>query len=486
MRSSLLRHFAALVLILLPTAAQAHSFGQVVTLPLPFWLYAWGCGAALILSFLLIAISTDKPVAQASPSRDLSQHGIVRLLRTLHLKTLLQALSAGALLLCIISGLWGVRSPYGNFNMTFFWIVFLLGGSYGSALFGNVYAAINPWRCLSAAISYGWSAFDRARLPWPQWLAYWPALALYAALIWLELLGPSGPYALAVVLLGYSLLNLIAVVLFGSEKWFRYGELFSVLFSLLSRLSPLDYRPSQRGALGQLRLRWPLAHLAELRVGHWSLLVFILFMLSSTAFDGLHETTQWKQWFWLDLYETLLRHFSSDNPLAAFAQMRQWFVYWQGSWLFISVSIYLAAYVLSLALGKWLAASDRSVTELALHFAPSLLPIALAYHVAHYYTLIQTQGIKIVSLISDPLGRGDNLFGTADWLQRQFIPDINTVWHVQLASILGGHIISVLLAHRLAQRLFNSERQAVLSQLPMLALMIALTTSGLWILSLPH
>lgn len=486
MKPQLTGFTAALCLTLQPTAAQAHSFGQVVTLPLPFWLYAWGCAAALILSFLLVAISTGKPSPQTSSPYDLSQHRAVTLLRTLHLKTLLQSLSVGALLLCIVSGLWGVRSPYGNFNMTFFWIVFLLGGSYGSALFGNFYAAINPWRCLSAAINRGWSAFDRARLPWPRWLGYWPALALYAALIWLELLGPSSPYALAVALLGYSLLNLAAVALFGSGSWFRYGELFSVLFSLLARLSPLDYQPARHGVPGQLRLRWPLAHLTELQVGHWSLLVFILFMLSSTAFDGLHETTLWKQWFWLDLYENLLRHVSSDNPLAAFGQMRQWFVYWQGSWLFISVTIYLAAYVLSLALGKWLAASDRSVTELALYFSPSLLPIALAYHVAHYYTLIQTQGIKIVSLISDPLGRGDNIFGTADWLQRQFIPDINTVWHVQLASILGGHIISVLLAHRLAQRLFDSERQAVLSQLPMLALMIALTTSGLWILSLPH
>jgi hypothetical protein len=483
---------AALGIALIPSPALAHSFGEVFTLPMPFWLYGWGSAAALILSFLLIALSTGKSLAATTASRDLSQHRSVRLMRKLHLKALAQSLSVGALLLCIVSGLWGVRSPYGNFNMTFFWIVFLLGASYGSALFGNIYSVINPWYCISAAINRFCKAFDRARIKWPTWLGYWPALLLYGALIWLELLGASTPYALSVALLSYSLLNLAAVAIFGSNNWFRYGEIFSVLFTLLSRLSPLDYVAKERGQAAnrtdcsRLQLRWPLAHLTDLRVSHWSLQVFIFFMLSSTAFDGLHETTLWKQWFWLDLYQNLLRDFSSNNPLAAFPQMRQWFIYWQGFWLFASVTLYLLAYLLSLQLGKWLANSPRSITELALGFAPSLLPIALAYHVAHYYTLIQTQGIKIISLISDPLGRGDNIFGTANWLQRQFIPDANTVWHIQLGSILLGHVLGALVAHRLAQRLFESERKVILSQLPMLALMVGLTTSGLWILSLPH
>ena len=93
--------------------------------------------------------------------------------------------------------------------------------------------------------------------------------------------------------------------------------------------------------------------------------------------------------------------------------------------------------------------------------------------------------MKIVSLASDPLGRNWNLFGTAHWLQRTIIPDAATVWHVHVGLIVFGHIVSVYLAHRVALRIFPTHRQAVLSQLPMLALMVCFTTAGLWILSQP-
>ena len=102
-----------------------------------------------------------------------------------------------------------------------------------------------------------------------------------------------------------------------------------------------------------------------------------------------------------------------------------------------------------------------------------------------YYTLLQTQGVKIIQLVSDPFGFGWNLFGTADWMQRTIIPDAGTVWHVQVGLIVLGHIISVYLAHCVALRLFGTRREAAISQLPMLVLMIGLTASGLWILSQP-
>lgn len=83
--------------------------------------------------------------------------------------------------------------------------------------------------------------------------------------------------------------------------------------------------------------------------------------------------------------------------------------------------------------------------QLALQFAYSLLPIALVYNLTHYYTLRVEQG----------------------------------------TLILFGHIVSVYLAHLVALRTFGCARQAALSQWPMLLLMVALTTIGLWILSLP-
>ncbi|MFX4682039.1 hypothetical protein ABTB34_21550, partial [Acinetobacter baumannii] len=79
--------------------------------------------------------------------------------------------------------------------------------------------------------------------------------------------------------------------------------------------------------------------------------------------------------------------------------------------------------------------------------------IVLVYHVSHYYTLLVTQGTQLLPLLSDPFGRGWNLFGTATWLRRPIIPEAGTVWHAQVGLIVLGHVISVWLAHVEALRL---------------------------------
>lgn len=165
--------------------------------------------------------------------------------------------------------------------------------------------------------------------------------------------------------------------------------------------------------------------------------------------------------------------------------MRKLFIYWQSIWLLVAPFLYLAVFLLFVWLTRLVTRSDKSLRELALEFGPTLLPIALVYNITHYYTLIQIQGIKIVSLASDPFGWGWNLFGTARWLQRMIIPDAGTVWHVQVGLIVFGHIVSVYLAHRVALRVFATRREAVISQLPMLFLMVLFTTVGLWILAQP-
>jgi hypothetical protein len=372
--------------------------------------------------------------------------------------------------------------------------VVMLSFSYLSALFGNLYAAINPFMLLCRLIDKLVS-FDRPRRRYDPRLAYWPALLLYFIFIWIELFAGSSPHFLSIMLLCYTLITFIGVALFGSQAWFRYCDFFSVFFRLLALMSPIKYIPAAR--VGQTRrasiieLRRPFSGLLEQSAEHVSLLVFILFMLSSTAFDGLHETIIWKQFFWLDLYHGFLQYYTSENPFLAYAAMSDLYRYWQGTWLLLSPFIYLAILFAVIGLSKVLMRSTLSVKTLALKMAYSLLPIALVYHIAHYYTLIETQGIKIISLVSDPFGCGQNWFGTAKWLQRVFIPDVSITWHVQLGLIVVGHIISVYLAHKVvfADANTNIDTNNVarvnLSQLPMLFLMISFTASGLWILSQP-
>lgn len=474
---------AAAALVLVSGPCGAHSFGNTFSLPVPFWLYAWGAAAALVTSFLIFAYFMNLERVRPPDART---HGAAREVRAWRLPALpLQLTGIAALGLCIITGLYGTPNPYANFSMTFFWIVFVLGFAYLTAVIGDVYAAVNPWRTLAAAIGRIVPRYPAGLIRYPSRLGYWPAVALYGTFVWIELFAGTEPFSLALLLIVYSLVNLAGVGLIGARAWFGYCEFFGVFFRLIASLSPVEITRTNLDGRWRMQWRTPFARILQQPAENMSLLVFLLFMLSSTAFDGLRETVLWHRLFWLDLYSAVLQDQVGRNPLAAFPRMRQLFLYWQTFWLLASPLIYLAIYLLFVYLQRCVVQTRIPVRELALRFAPTLLPIALAYNVTHYYTLIQTQGVKIVSLVSDPFGRGWNLFGTAQWLQRTIIPDPTTVWHAQVVLIVLGHVISVYLAHRVALCLFASRREALLSQLPMLALMLLFTTGGLWILSQP-
>jgi hypothetical protein len=174
-----------------------------------------------------------------------------------------------------------------------------------------------------------------------------------------------------------------------------------------------------------------------------------------------------------------------ERPIEAYVAARPWYRAWDTAWLLAAPFVYFAAYVLTLSLARGLTRTQRPLRELLLDFAYTLLPIVLAYHVSHYFTLLLDQGPKILSLASDPFGYGWNLFGTAQRFRAAYLPDLTWVWHVQVLLILAGHVSSVLLAHQVALRVFATRRAAVLSQLPMLLLMVGFTVFGLWILAQP-
>lgn len=468
----------------LPLPVQAHSFGQIYTLPIPFWLYVWAAAATLVASFVVVGIfaSASGGTSKIAATRTYPHEMPRWLLR------LLRGLSVLGLLSCIVTGFLGTPSPYGNFNMTFFWIVFVLGYAYTTALVGDLYALINPWRVMVEAAQRLLPALTKGRWAYPSRWGYTPALLLYMGFIWLELMGRTGPWSLAMALTLYTALNLIAVAAIGVRDWFRYGEFFSVFMRLIARMAPVAWeagedetgQPSRR-----FRWRWPFAGLLDARDHHPSLVFFILFMLSSTAFDGLHEAKPWVELYWDVFFRHVLSHWVGDNAFAAFPQLMQWYPWWQGFWLLLSPLLYWLLYMTGMWLVRFAGGSPIPLRELALRYAASLLPIVLVYHITHYYTLIQTQGIKIIALLSDPLGRGDNWFGTAAWFRGLNVPDMDIVWHVQVGLIVLGHVISVYIAHVEALRCYGSRGRAALSQIPMLALMVLFTMAGLWILAQP-
>jgi hypothetical protein len=474
-----LRIALACLLAVASAAASAHSFGTIYNLPVPFWMYAYGAAAALVVSFVIVGYfvnmqSADVGVRTYEPR---AASGLLAAVSGARAVAIARGASVFLLLLTIFTGLAGARNVYNNFNMTFFWIVFVLGFTYLVAIVGDVYSAINPWRVLCDWLERAKPALFRARRAYPAALGYYPALALYVAFIWVELFGRTQPHTLAYALLAYTAINFAGAALWGKEAWFRYGEFFGVFLRIVALISPFERRD------GRVVLRQPFMGLVQHQADHFSLLLFILFMLSSTAYDGVRETLPWVQIFWKQVYPLL-------TPLGAgmaqpYLFLVNFYYYWQWLSLVVSPLLYLAVYLFFIGLAKVMTGSPLSVRELALRFAYSLVPIAFVYNVTHYYTLIVSQGLSIVRLVSDPLGRGWNLFGTADWLRDPVILDAGMVWHTQVWLILFGHIVSVYLAHVEALRVFPTSRRAVLSQLPMLVLMVLFTTVGLWILSLP-
>jgi hypothetical protein len=126
-----------------------------------------------------------------------------------------------------------------------------------------------------------------------------------------------------------------------------------------------------------------------------------------------------------------------------------------------------------------------TVSDVARTFVLTLVPIAVAYHLSHYFSLLLTAGQFIIPLASDPFGFGWNLFGTARYKVDLGIVSPYVVWYTAVTLIVVGHVIAVYLAHVDALRLFGDRRAALLSQIPMMLLMIAYTTLSLWIFAQP-
>ena len=446
------------IFLSLASPVSAHAFGKLYNLPVPFWMYLFGSAATLIVSFLIIGYFLTKNGEEVAYPK-------IRI-PVLHLSMkklpigIAKSISIFLFSLTILTGLIGTDSSYFNFNMTFFWIFLVLGTTYLTALIGNVWTIINPWKILAEAFECISKKEIKGIITYPENFTYYPALITYFLFIWIELFANTTPFSLSLLLVQYSFLSLFGIFIFGKNTWLMYGEFFSVFFRLLSNLAPLEFKKNK------FFLRPPFIGLIEKNTNHFSLLVFILFMLSSTAFDGIRETVPFANFYW---------QFFLTIPYAPFQTIA----------LLASPFIFLSIYWILIILTKLITRSKRSVKDLAFAFAPSLIPIALVYNIAHYYTLLLTQGQEIIRLASNPFGWNWNLFNTINFTPNLQIIDANITWHSQVAFILTGHIAAVYLAHLIALRLFPSRKKALLSQFPMLILMVIYTMIGLWILSQP-
>ena len=117
------------------------------------------------------------------------------------------------------------------------------------------------------------------------------------------------------------------------------------------------------------------------------------------------------------------------------------------------------------------------------------MPIAIAYHIAHYLTTFLVNIQYFYKVLSDPFNNGSNYFGTGNiHVTTSFFNSIETVriiWLIQAFAIVFGHVIAVLLAHSISEKYLKSKSSILISQFPISIFMICYTFLGLWILSTP-
>ena len=439
----------------------AHGIGGVKDLPIPGWMFLWGAAVVLVLSFLAFGVLWRRPVLEAKSDGKPLPRAVSALVTAQALEILLGFLSSGLLVVVFLAALVGDTNVTENIAPTFVYVVFWLGLVLISVLFGNVWRALNPWRAIARAVSWLWSKLGLTweSMTYPERLGRWPAALLLFAFVALELtyVEPSSPRVLALAIAFYSYATWLGMTAFGIEKWYERGEGFGVYFGLLARIAPF----ARRG--DDIVVRAPFSGLGGVdRIP--GTLAFLAVMLGSVGFDGISRGSWW----------------SDLNSEAEFdwGPSAAWLM--RGAGLLAAIALVAAAYLAATTLAQRIVHSRRS---LAREFTLSLVPIALVYAVAHYLSLFVNQVRYAWPLASDPFGKDWDLFGTANFQPAVTELAPNSIWYMQVAALIVGHVAGLAVAHDRALAIFRKPSDALRSQYPMLGLMVVYTIGGLYLLA---
>ena len=458
---------------LLPLPAAAHATGQSFIALLPTGPYMAVGVIIVALSIMLLWFLPSRSVARLLPSRDLGPVAAPPWLR------LLSSFLFFLFLVWLLSrGISGSRDPLANPLVLGFWVVFWMASPMVQGFLFDLWGWMSPWRWLAGPLA---AAVPRPPLALPARLGVWPAVLLLLVFSMFTLADPApdDPARLAMVGIAYVVVTIGGMVLCGPGRWLRQVEVFSVVMAHFGRLAPL----ARRGR--RVRAGWPgwqLAHGARASRG---IPVFILVLLGTGSFDGFNET-----FVWLDMIGV--------NPLAF--PGRSAVVMPVVGGLVAANLILVGLFTLLVLAGDGAAAAPHAPSLAARAgrertgyllsvFAPTILPIALAYHTAHYLPSLLVDGQYVLVALNDPLGQGANLLGldgfhvtTGFFKHRE---SMRVIWLSQAAIIVFGHVLAVVLAHANAVQAYGGIRRAFTAGMPLALFMILYTWLGLWLLAAP-
>jgi hypothetical protein len=448
----------------------AHGISVRTDLPVPEFLFWWAAAIILVVSFVGLASLWPEPRLQ-QPSWKPLPRGIGRALASRPAELVCGAIGIFLFALTIYTGFEGTQSTAANWTPIFIYVIFWLAFVPLSLLFGDVFRAFNPWRAIGRTFAWVARTVSRSELPeplaYPGWLGRWPAAVGIFGFATMELVVANGdkPETLAIAVLVYSALTFIGMALYGVERWSDRGEAFSVYFNLFSRLSVFETRDREVG------LRPPLSGLPRLDQLPGTV-AMVLVMIGTVSFDGFTSKRTWNS------RSPDIAQFFQDRGLTPEHALELTFLLGM-----LAMVLFVSAFYWLGILGAKSVGGGFSASRLAREFIHSIVPIAMAYVGAHYFTLLLYQGQAIVYLASDPLGDGSDIFGTAGHQVKYGLIGSNVEWYVKIAMIVCGHVAALILAHDRALALYRNTRQAVRSQYWMLGVMLGFTLLAVWLVS---
>lgn len=433
----------------LPGAAFACALPPSVILTLPTGHYITAAALTVVLTAALAALTDRLPTM--APRLLAERREWVPTVVTSYLSFL-------AFAALVLIGFTGSRDPMHNLMTLVFWTGVWIAVPLASALFGNLWARINPW---TGPVRLARTLLGRTGRIGLSRLGHWPAIGFYLWFIWFQMISlyPDDPAVLALVAGTYwGIIFLLAVA--EGEDWLEKGEFLSVLFAFVSRIAPF-WTERHRGRVRHFA-GWPGAQVLILPPLDRSAAVFVALALAALTFEGLNET------FW---WQALI----GQNPLEPTGRSA---VVWQNSAGIVAVfALTLAALWAGMEAGRRLSGGAFRVDRVMLSF----LAIASGYHAAHYLVMLLTAGQYTLAALNDPFFTGESWLGLPPfYVSFGFLTDAHVmplIYGAQFAAILGAHLLAVILSFRLAGPV------RAMAHLPLTVLMVGYTVLGLWLLS---
>jgi len=434
-------------------------------LAVPRWLYVATGGAAIGASALLAGFVTDRGFVARIHGwrRDLGGGDAIR-------RAADAAAGVGGVALVVLVVYRGVVGPQVS-TVNFAVVVVFAGGRAGltmaTYLLGDVWPALNPLRAVD-------------RLPtgvvdYPDRLGRWPAVAGILFLVWVETTTgvTQRPAVLATAVVGYVVVAAAGTVLVGGEVWARNADPIATALRFYGRVAPLSWEDGRLTAsIPGMRLvpeggpdgdvgvdeAGTSAGSGDALVSGLDDVAVAVALVWELTFSGFVTTAQGG---------AAVRAVAAAGlpPLAVYAT------------LFLGgFGVFYAAFLGAARVTARRMPTTRSARTLAVAFAPSLLVIAAGYHLAHYFGFFISLSPSLAAALSSPLSAPANpvVLTLPAWVSA-----------LNIAFVLGGHLVAIWVAHSMAYRLFPSRLQAIRSQYPFVVVMIGYTAVSLWLVSLP-